>query len=68
MRGLYNRIVKRVSVQKKSFEQKKYNSNYKMKVTEYLWNTFLFTSAVASLAALTVIAASTFYIRNALEK
>ncbi len=33
----------------------------------YIWNIFLFTSAVASLSALTVIAASTFYIRSALE-
>lgn len=32
-----------------------------------IWNIFLFTSAVASLSALTVIAASTFYIRSALE-
>lgn len=38
-----------------------------MEVTKCLWNTFLFFSAVASLSALTVIAASTYYIRAALE-
>lgn len=38
-----------------------------MEVSKCLWNTFLFLSAVASLTALSMIAASTFYIRSALE-